>query len=110
MKADEKRMKELDGIIRDYLKGQIQDGGKRAEMTGKKFTFMCTQVAGKKSLTEDSYRRMKEDGVYDTYVTEEVVKKPDEKAMKSDDVYDTYAEIGQSTYSIKVNPIIEKEV
>ena len=110
MKADEKRMKELDGIIKEYLKGQIQDGGKRAEMTGKKFTFICTQVAGKKSLTEDSYRRMKEDGVYDTYVTEEVEKKPDEKAMKSDDVYDTYAEIGQSTYSIKVSPIIEKEV
>lgn len=110
MKADEKRMKELDGIIKDYLKGQIQDGGKCAEMTGKKFTFLCTQVAGKKSLTEDSYRRMKEDGVYDTYVTEEVMKKPDEKAMKSDDVYDTYAEIGQSTYSIKVRPIIEKEV
>lgn len=110
MKADEKRMKELDGIIKEYLTGQIQEGGKRAEMAGKKFTFLCTQVAGKKSLTEGSYERMKADGVYDTYITEEVVKKADEKAMKDAKVYDTYAERGPSTYSIKVNPIVKEEV
>ena len=107
IEADKKRMKELDGIIKEYLAGQIQEGGKRAEMNGKKYTFLCTQVAGKKSLTDRSYERMKEDGVYDTYVTEEIVKVADEKAMKDAKIYDDYAERGASTYSIKINQIEE---
>lgn len=109
IKADEKRMRELDGIIKEYLSGQIQEGGKRAEMTGKKFTFLCTKVAGKKSITNSAYDRMKKDGVYDQYVTETIDRKADEKAMKADGVYDMYAERGSSTYSIKVNPIETKE-
>lgn len=108
--ADLKALKETDEKIRALMADHIQDGGKRSTLNGKRFSYVCTQTAGRLKLTEESYEAMKKDGVYSQYVTEttEVKRKTDEKAMKADKVYETYAVKGADTYSIKVTPIVEE--
>ena len=68
---------------------------------------MCTKIKGRLSLTDDSYKKMKEAGIYNKYVTEtvNVKRKPNEKAMKEANIYEDYAVRGEDTYSIKISPV-----
>ena len=106
-KADIKALKAIDEKIRELMSQEIPEGGKRSELTGKKYSYVCTQTKGRLTLTADSYDRMKKAGVYAKYVTEsvEVKRKVNEKAMKTDKIYEDYAVRGEDTYSIKISPM-----
>lgn len=106
-KADLKALEATDKQIREILAKQIQEGGKRSEVAGKRYSYVCTQTKGRLRITDDSLERMRKAGVYDKYVKEEITvkTKTDEKAMKADNVYETYAVKSEDTYSIKVTPI-----
>lgn len=105
--ADIKKLDLIDKKIKTLMSEEIPEGGKRSTLNGKKYSYMCTKTKGRLSLTDDSYKKMKEAGIYNKYVTETVniKRKPDEKAMKEANIYEDYAVRGEDTYSIKISPV-----
>lgn len=111
LEGDIKLMDATDKAIKELLSAEIIEGGKRSVATGKTLSYTCTRVSGRAKLTDDSYERMKVDGIYDKYVTEtvEVKRKANEKALKEDELYEKYAVKGEDTYSIKIEAVEESE-
>ena len=68
---DEKRLKTVNNLIKEYAIGQFGEGDKKVEIEGAKYKFSISVTPGKaKSVYDDE--AMKADGIYEKYVKTEI--------------------------------------
>lgn len=61
----EKRLKTINGLIKDYAAGNLRDGDKKVEVTGSAYKWVLTRVDKEKTVLDED--RLKEDGLYEKY-------------------------------------------
>lgn len=65
----EKRLKAITELLKEYSKTQFRDGDKKVTLAGNKYAWTMTKKITVKTLYND--KALKADGVYDKYVTEQ---------------------------------------
>ena len=63
----EKRLKTINGLIKDYAAGNLRDGDKKVEVKGSAYKWVLTRTEKEKVVVDED--RLKEDGLYEKYST-----------------------------------------